>query len=355
MDRWERSGLASLTGRSDGPPLAPPPGLTGFLDQLQRDIGDAAGVDVYDVLAMRVATHGLRRQGATSCGGVTRLVQSRDAWTALALAREADIDAVDAWLGTDGGATLDDTERWALIASAVATRSSDELSHPAVLLGLPFAVLGHHAHRQGVVIDTLGDRRPAPHSSPIEGARVVDLSALWAGPLCAHLLGRLGAHVVKVESTTRPDGARFGPPGFYDALHHGHDNVTLDFASPDGRAELRRLIAGADVVITASRPRALEALGVTPAIATNATAWVSITGYGSPAPWGDRVAFGDDAAAAGGLVVYDEDGPMFCGDAIADPLSGLVAAAAVVRQFASGTRGLLDVAMASVAADAVTR
>ena len=42
--------------------------------------------------------------------------------------------------------------------------------------------------------------------------RIVDLSALWAGPLCAHLLQLAGASVVKLESTRRPDGARFGAP-----------------------------------------------------------------------------------------------------------------------------------------------
>jgi hypothetical protein len=349
MDRWERSGLANLSGRADGPLLGPPSGFLGFLDRLQRNIGD---VDVYDVLAMRVATHGLERQGATSCGGMTRLIRTRDRWTALALARQADIDALDAWLETTGCERRDDTDRWEFIASAVATRRSDELSLRASLLGLPFAVLGRHAPRPGVVVDQWGKRPSGPRSRRLEGARIVDLSALWAGPLCAHLLGRLGAHVVKVEATNRPDGARFGPPAFYDALHLGHDSIRLDFASADGRAELRKLIADADVVICASRPRALRSLSITPAAAGKATAWVSVTGYGSAAPWGDLVAFGDDAAVAGGLVAFDDDGPVFCGDAIADPLSGLVAAAAVVQLFATGTRGLLDVAMASVAADA---
>jgi hypothetical protein len=354
MDRWERSGLADLMGRADGPSLPPPPGLVAVLERLQCDIGDAAEVDVYELLAVRVSTHGLHRQGATSCGGLTRLVRTSDAWTALALAREDDVAALDAWLGTSGGERLDESDRWALIAATAGTLGSDELWERAGLLGLPFAVLGRHADRPGVVLkplvgESVGDGQPRP----LQDARIVDLSALWAGPLCAHLLGRLGAHVVKVESTTRPDGARFGPSSFYDALHHGHDTVTVDFASVEGRSELHDLVARADVVITASRPRALAVLGITGQMTSRAKAWVSITGYGGAEPWGNRVAFGDDAAVAGGLVCYDADGPVFCGDAIADPLSGLVAAAAVVRQFAGGTRALLDVSMASVAADAM--
>jgi crotonobetainyl-CoA:carnitine CoA-transferase CaiB-like acyl-CoA transferase len=75
--------------------------------------------------------------------------------------------------------------------------------------------------------------------------------------------------------------------------------------------------------------------------------WVSITGYGRA---DDRVAFGDDAAAAGGLVVWHEDSPMFCADAVADPLTGMTAAAACLEALAGGGRWLLDVSMAGVCA-----
>lgn len=77
--------------------------------------------------------------------------------------------------------------------------------------------------------------------------------------------------------------------------------------------------------------------------------WASITGYGRTKPGRDRVAFGDDAAVAAGLVAWD-DGPCFCSDAIADPASGLVAAAAIVEALAAGDRWLLDVSMGGVAA-----
>jgi hypothetical protein len=62
------------------------------------------------------------------------------------------------------------------------------------------------------------------------------------------------------------------------------------------------------------------------------------------------VAFGDDAAVAGGLVVWDHHGPCFCADAVADPTTGLVAAAAALAALGRGGRWLLDVAMAGVAA-----
>ena len=104
-------------------------------------------------------------------------------------------------------------------------------------------------------------------------------------------------------------------------------------------------------MIEASRPRALEQLGIVAneLLMSGPSVWISITGYGRAAPGRDWVAFGDDAAAAGGLVVWDDDGPCFCADAIADPLSGLTAAAAALEALEGDDAVLLDVAMARVA------
>lgn len=126
---------------------------------------------------------------------------------------------------------------------------------------------------------------------------MVDFSALWAGPLCAHLLGLAGADVIKVETPDRPDGARRGHPGFYRLLHAGHRSVVLDPATPRGRDALAALVASAGIVIEASRPRALGRWGLDPA-KTPAT-WISITAAGRSS---DRVGFGDDVAAGAGLV-----------------------------------------------------
>ena len=65
----------------------------------------------------------------------------------------------------------------------------------------------------------------------------------------------------------------------------------------------------------------------------------------------DRVGFGDDAAAAGGLVAWSGSTPNFCVDAIADPITGMVAAAVGLEVLASEGAWLLDVPMATVAAD----
>jgi crotonobetainyl-CoA:carnitine CoA-transferase CaiB-like acyl-CoA transferase len=189
----------------------------------------------------------------------------------------------------------------------------------------------------------------APARDPAE-VLVADLSALWAGPLCGDLLAGVGAHVVKVESTGRPDGARRGPAGFFDLLNGRKRSAALDFRTEQGARTLREIVQRADVVIEASRPRALSQLGVDAEQVVRSgrpQVWVSITGYGRA---GERVAFGDDAAAAGGLVVWHEDSPMFCADAVADPLTGMTAAGACLEALAGGGRWLLDVSMAGVCA-----
>jgi crotonobetainyl-CoA:carnitine CoA-transferase CaiB-like acyl-CoA transferase len=192
----------------------------------------------------------------------------------------------------------------------------------------------------------------------LAGAVVVDLSSMWAGPLCARLLGLAGADVIKVETPDRPDGARAGERRFFDWLHAGHRSVVVDFHSRAGRGVLAALLAAADVVIEASRPRALRQLGLAPELLPHrdGQVWLSITGYGrADRAAAERVAFGDDAAVAGGLVGWTGDdgvdrAPVFCADAVADPLTGLCGALAVARSIAGGGGELIDLSMRAAAA-----
>jgi hypothetical protein len=78
--------------------------------------------------------------------------------------------------------------------------------------------------------------------------------------------------------------------------------------------------------------------------------WLRITGHGTDGEQANWVAFGDDAAVAGGLVGTGGAGPVFCADAVADPLTGLQSALAVTDSLASGGGAVVDVAMAGVAA-----
>lgn len=343
MRRWAASGAMALTGLPDTP-LGPPEGLVDGIEQLARPFG---GLDALALLGERAVHMGLWRRGATSCGGSCRLLAALDGYLAVSLARDEDFEAIPAWLELDH-TPANAPAAWSAVTGAAAVRDPGELVARAALLGLPVARVGEAASRPGVVRLPLGD---AP-GRETAGLLVVDLSALWAGPLCGDLLAGSGATVIKVESRDRPDGARRGPAAFFDLLNGRKRCVALDFHETAGAAALRALVKRADVVIEASRPRALEQLGIHASDEVRdggPQVWVSITGYGRADP-GARVAFGDDAAAAGGLVVWQDGAPMFCADAVADPITGLAAANACLDALSSGGRWLLDVSMAGVCA-----
>ena len=135
--------------------------------------------------------------------------------------------------------------------------------------------------------------------------------------------------------------------------------MALDFSDRDDLARLRRLLMRADIVVESARPRALAQLGIDVEALVHAVpglVWVSISGYGRGGPGANWVAFGDDAAAAAGLAVATgsaQGSPLFCADAIADPLTGLHAALAALRSWRAGGGVLLDLALRDVAAHAL--
>lgn len=320
--------------------------------------GVAIDVDAHEVLTARSRLTGWRPTGCLSAGGSCRLVPCRDdRWVALNLARPDDRVLLPIVVGVDGDEVgglqfgPDDVVPWTAIAAALSTCDADDVLTRATEVGLPFSVLGETPvpasidRVAGVTDFGATTEAPAPSSW-----RVVDLSSLWAGPLVGHFLTRVGGRVTKVESVTRPDGARFGHRSFYESLHAGQESVVLDFRTADGRNRLRDLVFDADVVIESSRSRALRQLGVDfeEALTVGRTrVWLSITAHGYSSM---RVGFGDDAAVAGGLVDHRGDRPVFVGDAIADPITGLMGASEVMAAMASGRRRHVDLALASAAA-----
>jgi hypothetical protein len=291
-----------------------------------------------DLLTERAAIWSYTRNGRTSCGGATRLMPTADGWIALSLTRPDDEDLVPAWIGCEAV--------WASIESTVASRSSVELVDRGRLLGLPIAALGERTNALAVTTELVGSAATLT-APPV----VVDLSSLWAGPLCTRLLRDDGARVIKVESKTRPDGARHGPAAFFERMHAGKEFVSIDFTGD----ALRDLLLSADVVVEGSRPRALEQLGIDAReiVATGPRVWLSITAHGRTEPQRNWVGFGDDAAVAGGLVAWWHDLPCFVGDAIADPLTGVAGAVAVLDALKQGGRWLIDCNLAGVAASVV--
>ena len=275
---------------------------------------------------------GLRPRGRVSAGGGARLVDAADRLLCVNLPRREDVEMIEAWLRCEGG-----RDPWSTVEAGVATWKAEEAVARAQLLGLPVAAAWSPEEvgpPRGPEVSGGGAR-----SGPVR--RVADLSSLWAGPLCGRLLAEAGHPVVKVESEERPDGARFGPPEFFRALNGGKEERTVPAAA------LASVVADADVVITSGRRRALQGLGLDPfewLARRPDLLWVSITGYGLASPW---VAFGDDAAAAGGLV--HAAGGVFPGDALGDPAAGLTAAATALELLAAGRGGVVDVSMRDAA------
>jgi hypothetical protein len=352
--RWAQSGAMALTGYPlDRPQMCPVPlasyadGIVAALQALRPDTGLAA-IDGACLLGERAALTGFTRAGDVSPGGSCRLLPCADGWLALNLARTSDWELLPAWL-EDG-----ELSGWDAVAATIRSRAVDECVARGRLLGLPVAAM---RPRQGrapqwcrEVHRVAGGKPPAPGEVPL----VVDLSALWAGPLCTNLLQLMGAQVIKVESTARPDGMRRAAGGFYDLLHAGKASVALDLAEPAAVEQLRGLLRSADIVVEASRPRALRQLGIHAEAVLEQNpgmSWISITGYGREGSCADWVAFGDDGAVAGGLsqVLWDASGrPMFGADAIADPLTGLHAALAAWVGYLHGGGRLLSLALADV-------
>ncbi|CAJ1494195.1 CoA transferase [[Mycobacterium] kokjensenii] len=310
-------------------------------EQTLRRFTTATGVaaDAGQLLAGRAALLGWASRGRVSAGGATRLLAAADGWWALTLSRPDDLEAVPALIEADC------TEPWAGVAAWAAGRRAVEVVARARLLDLPAAVLGETV-AAAPVIRRVGAAGPG---GSLRGALVVDLTSLWAGPLCGQLLARAGATVVKVESPSRPDGTRNGPAAFFDWMNSGKLSCALDFDRD--HAMLARLLAAADVVLEGSRPAALARRGLGPLDVADrpGRVWLQITAHGADCGY---VGFGDDAAVAGGLVDRDGGGdPVFCGDAIADPLTGIEAAAAVADSLARGGGELITLALAEVAAE----
>jgi hypothetical protein len=353
---WARSGLMELTGCAAGPPLAPVAPVLARAAAVLSALGNFSGqkrdmppgFELRAVLAGRAAEAGWQRQGTVSANGTCRLLPAADGWLAINLARPADVSSLPAVLRRDVTG-----DPWDELRSEAASRPAADLAAAAQLVGIPAAVLGGECPAP-IRLSQLGARLTPP---PAHGV-LLDLSAMWAGPLCASILGRAGWRVLKVEDSRRPDGARFGPPKFYASLHASQATIRLDFGTAAGGAELHRLADKAAIIVESSRRRALRGLGLIAEdwiSAAPGRIWVSITGYGREDPQ-QRVAFGDDAAVAGGLVAYAADGtPVFCGDAIADPLTGLYAALAAMAAHAAGGGELVDVAMAGVSAHVARR
>ena len=205
---------------------------------------------------------------------------------------------------------------------------------------------------------------------PLDGIKVLDLSRVLAGPWCTQLLADLGAEVTKIERPEVGDDTRhWGPPwhgegdrrvaAYFLSCNRGKKSAAIDFAQPEGAALVRRLAAGADVVVENFKVGGLGKFGLDAASLRSANprlVYASITGFGQDGPYAERAGYDFIIQGMGGMMsvtgLPDGEpggGPMRAGVAIADLFTGMYACvailAALIAREKSGEGATIDSAL----------
>jgi crotonobetainyl-CoA:carnitine CoA-transferase CaiB-like acyl-CoA transferase len=233
--------------------------------------------------------------------------------------------------------------------------------------------LGEHTaqyRRRGSSVTQQPRRTSTPDLLPFSDLRVLDVTTFWAGPSCTHFLAMLGAEVIHVESTRKPDGTRLiaGIPvtedqwweksPIFSALNTNKKGLTLDLQTSAGQDLLRRLIATSDVIVENFTPRVLDQSGLdfaaVQAIRPDAIL-LRMPGFGLDGPWRDNPAFAYVIEAASGvswLTGYPDRNP-YEPYSIGDPNAGVHAINALLLALESRRRTgegvLIEAAMVDAA------
>lgn len=231
--------------------------------------------------------------------------------------------------------------------------------------------LGEHTEAHRTAAPTVRRTVAAdPNPLPFSGLRVLDMTTFWAGPSCTHAMALLGAEVVHLESTRRPDGTRLiaGIPAteprwweqspIFSALNTNKLGLTLDFQTARGRDLLRRLIPTFDVIVENFTPRVIDQLGLdfeSVRELRDDIVMVRMPGFGLDGPWRDNPAFAyiiEDATGLSWLTGYPDRNP-YEPYSIGDPNAGVHALNAVQlaleHRRRTGEGVLVEAAMADAA------
>lgn len=194
---------------------------------------------------------------------------------------------------------------------------------------------------------------------PLEGVRVLDLSRILAGPYATMMLADLGADVLKIEHPERGDDTRqWGPPfagsesAYFLSINRNKRSAGVDLKDPEALEKVKKLAAGADVVIENMRRGTLEKLGLGYEVLKElnpSIIYCSITGFG-PGEDEDRPGYDFLIQARGGIMGitgFPDGEPTKVGVAIVDMVCGLQAAMAVLaalhRRAATGEGARIEV------------
>jgi crotonobetainyl-CoA:carnitine CoA-transferase CaiB-like acyl-CoA transferase len=184
---------------------------------------------------------------------------------------------------------------------------------------------------------------------PLEGVRVLDLSRVLAGPLCAMIAGDLGADVIKVESPNGDPVRSLAPPRFGDdatyylAVNRHRRNVVADLRDPKDFERVAALVRLADAVVENYLPSQVASLGIDRLRAANPECvWVSITPATLGGPVADQPSFDLLAQARSGImgVTGEPDGPPTkVGAPVADVVTGLYGAIGLLAGLFARVKG----------------
>lgn len=173
---------------------------------------------------------------------------------------------------------------------------------------------------------------------PLEGVKVIDVTAAMAGPFCTQLLADFGASVLKIEPPGRGDMLReLGPflkgEGYYFLQNNRNkQSITLDIRTEKGLEIIQKLVSDADVLVENYRPNVKEKLKIdydTLKEINPRLIYCSISGFGQAGPYVDRPGFDPIAQGMSGLCSItgrEDTGPIRVGIAIGDSLGGIFAA-----------------------------
>jgi len=205
----------------------------------------------------------------------------------------------------------------------------------------PAPRLGEHTGRIEARARPGGGTPPAAGAElPLSGLRVLDATAWWAGPSATHMLAALGAEVLHLESTRRPDGVRLAAgafverPGWWEwsatflGTNSNKKGLALDLSHPEGLVLARRLLPLCDAVVENFSPRVFDSFGLgwerLHALAPR-TLLVRMPAFGLDGPWRDHVGFAQTMEQISGLAWvtgHPEDQPRIQRGPC-DPLAGM--------------------------------
>ena len=177
-------------------------------------------------------------------------------------------------------------------------------------------------------------------AGPLEGIRVIDLTTVISGPVCTMLLADQGADVIKVEPFGGDIARRMGSNGEFTAMfvssNRGKRSIALDLKQPAALEAVRRLIAGADVLVQNFRPGTMERLGLDePAMRAlnRGLVYVSISGVGDSGPYVKKRVYDPVIQSLSGLADVQADQatgrPQMIRTIVADKTTAVHAAQAV--------------------------